>query len=186
MKVNNILDLTKEKMNHLVQHNQQYLKSIQAHKITRETLDGVKVNVYQSETPLHQLCRINVVDPQTLSVEPYEKSLLNPIESAIRHNKKDYFVRQNKNGLIYVSQPPLTEERRKKIVKEVQQQIEQAKINIRNKRIEAKKQLKNLEKQGTSEDEIKKAETTLEKITAQHIQSIDDAYKVKEKNLMTV
>lgn len=186
MEVKNLLQEASEKMAQICRHTDTQLKNIQAHKITRESLDGVKVSAYDSLTPLSQIARINVVDTQTLSVEPYEKSFSGAIESAISKQKKDHFVRQNKTGAIFVSLPALTGERRGKLVKEVQQQGEQAKINIRNKRSDAKNELKKLQKEGVSEDEIKKAEAELQKKTDEYTRQLEDICKTKEKNLMTV
>lgn len=186
MEVTHLLNEASVKMHQALQHIQEQLKGVQAHKITRESLATVRVNAYDRLTPLSQLARVNVVDSQTLSVEPYEKSLTTSIESAISKHKKDHFVRQNKTGAIFVSLPTLTQERRGKLVKEVQQQVEQGKVNIRNRRTDAKKELKALEKEGVSEDEIKKAEGELQKITDQLIRALEELSRSKEERLMTV
>ena len=186
MEVQILLQEASDKMAQICAHTDTQLKNIQAHKITRESLEGVKVNAYDNLTPLSQIARINVVDTQTLSVEPYDKSFSSAIESAISKQKKDHFIRQNKTGAIFVSLPALTGERRSKLVKEVQQQGEQAKINIRNKRSDIKNELKKLQKDGASEDDVKKAEATLQKTTDEYTKQIEEICKNKEKNLMTV
>lgn len=186
MEVTDLLQDISEKMQLIAQHIQHQLQSVQAHKITRESLGTVKVNAYDTLTPLSQLARINVVDTQTLSVEPYEKTLTAAVEHAIRQHKKDHFVRQNKTGAIFVTLPTLTEERRKKLVKEIQQHTEQAKVQIRQKRTDAKKDLKILQKEGLSEDEVKATETALQRVTDEYIATIDDLYAQKAKSLMQI
>lgn len=186
MEIKNLLKEASEKMAQICQHTEAQLKSIQVHKITSDSLGMIKVNYYDTPTPIYQVARINAMDAQTLAVEPFEKNLASTIENAIKHHKKDFSVRQNKTGGILVSLPHLTEERRSKLVKEVQQRAEQEKITIRNRRAEAKKELKNMQKAGSSEDEVKKAENELQKITDQYIQEIDNMCKAKEQSLMKV
>ena len=186
MEITELLQGIKGKMAKVSEHIQHQLNHIQAHKITQQSLDLVKVNAYESYVPISQVARVNIVDTQTLSIQPYEKHLIQAIENAVKTQRKDHFVRHNKTGTLFVSLPTLTEERRKKLVNEAQQQAEQAKIHIRNKRIEAKQALKKMHKEGTSEDKIRKAEEQLQKLTSQYIQGIEDLYQTKERSLMTV
>lgn len=186
MEIENILKEVSEKMAQICQHTREKFKTIQVHKITSDSLGMIKVNYYETATPIYQVARVSTMDTQTLLIDPFEKKMSTIIETAIKHNKKDFFVRQNKSGGILVSLPRLTEERRSKLVKELQKDAEHEKVTIRNKRSDIKKEFKTLQKGGTSEDEVKKGEEALQKITDQYIQEIDKMSKEKEKALMQV
>ena len=181
-----LVDTASEKMERIHHRTSKHLAAIQANKVNKESMADVKVNAYNSMTPLVQLAQISGMDAQTLSIEPYDKSLTIAIEHAIRKEKKDYFVRQGKTGNILATAPVLTQERRVKLAKEVQQYTEQAKVQIRQKRADMKKELKDLKKEGVAEDSIKKAESTLQKMTDTWIQAVEKIYSDKEKSLLTV
>ena len=172
-------------MAEIYQKTQEHLDRIQM-KISPKSVKDIKVNVYDNLVSIEKIARFNKVDAQTISVEPFDKAHAAAIEGAIIKNKQDFNVKRNATGSVHVTLPPLTEERRKRRAKEVRQQAEKEKISIRNQRTDAKKALKGLQQEGASEDEVKKAEERLQKITDQHVAEIERLCKDKEKSLLTI
>ncbi len=186
MEVHDRLKAAASKMEEIGAHAHAQLKTIQVHKITPESIGSLKVNQYNTLVPIFQVARVSPMGAQSLAVDPFDKSTLSVIEKTIREQPANYQLRSNNAGGIVVSLPPLTEERRMKYVKQVQKLAEQEKIQIRNERNEARKDLKRLQNDGVSEDEIKKAEDKLQKTTDKHVNEIDVMCKNKEKSLMQV
>lgn len=189
MKIEDILQETSHKMAKISQDTQHYLESIQVHKITPKSIEGVKVNVYDTMKSIKEVARCNSGgDPKTLLVEPFDRGQAAVIESALRkYHEADFNIKRSATGAIYVSLRPVTEERRKKLAKDVRQKAEERKILIRNKRIDAKKELKNLsQEEGSSEDELKKADAKLQKITEKYSSEIEKISKEKERSLLTI
>lgn len=168
-----ILDSTKESMNGSVAHLEKEFLNIRAGKASPQMLGGVFVDYYGSQTPLSQVANINVPDARTITVTPWEKSMLHPIEKAIMIANLGFNPMNNGDNII-ISVPPLTEERRRDLVKQAKAEAEDAKIGIRNARKDANTDIKKLEKEGTSEDVCKKAEEDVQKLTDAYIKKIEE------------
>jgi ribosome recycling factor len=180
-----ILDSTKESMNGSIAHLEKEFLNIRAGKATPQMLGGVFVDYYGSQTPLSQVANINVPDARTITVTPWEKNMLHPIEKAIMIANIGFNPMNNGDNII-ISVPPLTEERRRDLVKQAKSEAEDAKIGIRNARKDANTEIKKLEKDGTSEDICKKAEDDVQKLTDMYIKKIDEHLVVKEAEIMKV
>jgi ribosome recycling factor len=180
-----ILDSTKESMNGSVAHLEKEFLNIRAGKATPQMLGGVFVDYYGSQTPLSQVANINVPDARTITVTPWEKSMLHPIEKAIMIANLGFNPMNNGDNII-ISVPPLTEERRRDLVKQAKAEAEDAKIGIRNARKDANTEIKKLEKEGTSEDVCKKAEEDVQKLTDAYIKKIEEHLVIKEAEIMKV
>lgn len=148
-------------------------------------LGSVFVDYYGSQAPLSQIANVNSPDARTITVQPYEKSMLHPIEKAIMVANLG-FNPMNNGDVIIISVPPLTEERRKDLVKQAKHEAEEAKIGIRNHRKEANADIKKLEKDGTSEDLCKKAEDDVQKLTDNFIKKIEEHLVAKRAEIMKV
>lgn len=180
-----ILDTAKESMDKSIKHLENALSKIRAGKASPAMLDGVMVDYYGSQTPLNQVSNVNTPDARTISIQPWEKSMLEPIERAII-NANLGLNPQNNGELVMINVPPLTEERRKDLVKKVKAESEDAKVGIRNARKEANDEIKKLEKDGLSEDLSKDAEEEVQKLTNKFSEKVDNEVDRKEKDIMTV
>ena len=180
-----ILDSTKESMNGSVAHLEKEFLNIRAGKATPQMLGGVFVDYYGSQTPLSQVANINVPDARTITISPWEKSMLQPIEKAIMVANIGFNPMNNGENII-ISVPPLTEERRRDLVKQAKSEAEDAKIGVRNARKDANTEIKKLEKEGTSEDICKSAEEDVQKLTDAFIKKIDEHLAIKEAEIMKV
>jgi ribosome recycling factor len=180
-----ILDSTKESMNGSIAHLEKEFLNIRAGKASPQMLGGVFVDYYGSQTPLSQVANINVPDARTITVTPWEKSMLHPIEKAIMIANLGFNPMNNGDNII-ISVPPLTEERRRDLVKQAKAEAEDAKIGIRNARKDANTDIKKLEKDGTSEDVCKKAEEDVQKLTDAYIKKIEEHLVIKEAEIMKV
>jgi ribosome recycling factor len=177
-----VLEEAKEQMQAAMSHLEKAFAKIRAGKASPIMLSTVQVDYYGSMTPLSQVANVNTPDARTLSVQPWEKSMLQEIEKAIL-NANLGFNPMNNGDLIIISVPPLTEERRKDLVKQAKAESEDAKIGIRSARQEGNKELKKLE---ISEDVLKDAEAGVQELTNSFIAKIDDALKLKEAEIMKV
>jgi ribosome recycling factor len=177
-----ILDSTKESMEGAIEHLKKEFVNIRAGKANPSMLASVKVDYYGALTPLSQVANINTPDARTLSVQPWEKSMLQTIEKAIMVANLG-FNPMNNGEMIIINIPPLTEERRKDLVKQTKGEAEDAKVSIRNARQDANKELKKLD---ISEDLLKNTEVDVQGLTDEFIKKIDDLLVVKEKEIMTV
>ncbi|MCG2610118.1 ribosome recycling factor [Flavobacterium sp. SM15] len=180
-----ILDSTKESMNGSVAHLEKEFLNIRAGKASPQMLGGVYVDYYGSQTPLSQVANVNTPDARTITVTPWEKAMLQPIEKAIMIANLGFNPMNNGDNII-ISVPPLTEERRKDLVKQAKAEAEDAKISIRNARKDANNDIKKLEKEGTSEDICKTAEEDVQKLTDAFIKKIDEHLVIKEAEIMKV
>lgn len=162
------------------------IAKIRTGKATTALLDGVKVDYYGTMTPLKQVANVSVLDAHTLSITPWEKSLVGPIEKAIL--VADLGLNPSNDGTnLRVPIPMLNEERRKEMVKMIKKMGEDAKVAVRNVRRDGNEHLKKLEKdKKISEDELKQGETEIQKVTDDHIKKIDEIVKHKEKEVMEV
>lgn len=183
--INFIIDSAKESMNGSIAHLEKEFLNIRAGKASPKMLGGVFVDYYGSQTPISQVANINAADARTLTVTPWEKNMLQPIEKAIMIANLGLNPMNNGENII-INIPPLTEERRRDLVKQAKAEAEDAKIGIRNARKDANTDIKKEEKNGTSEDVCKKAEEDIQKLTDSYIKKIDELLAVKEAEIMKV
>ncbi len=173
------------KMQHAVTFLEETLSHIRAGKANIHILDGVKVEYYGSHVPLSQVASVNTPDAKTITVMPWEKPMLRTIEKAIMDS--DVGITPENNGeIIRLGIPPLTEERRKQLVKQSKQEAENAKISVRNARRDAVEAIKKAVKEGVSEDLGKDSEATIQKVHDRYVKKVDDVFGLKEKEIMTV
>jgi ribosome recycling factor len=161
------------------------LSKIRAGKASPSILDGVNVDYYGTPTPISQIANVQVLDARTISIQPWEKNMLPLIERAIM-GANIGITPQNDGVNIRLFTPPLTEERRKEMVKKAGGEGEQSKIAIRNIRRDRIEQVKKLQKDGTSEDICKGAEDEIQSLTDKHIGLVEKQLEAKEKEIMTV
>ena len=180
--LNLIMEMAEEAMNNALEHLDKSFINIRAGKANPVMLSTVKVDYYGSQTLLSQVANINTPDGQTLSVQPWEKTLIPEIEKAILVANLGFNPMNNGESII-ISIPPLTEERRLELVKLAKAEAEHAKVGVRSARKEANAELKKIE---LSEDELKNAEVDVQEATDKFIALIDDRYQIKEKEIMTV
>ncbi|KAB1063431.1 ribosome recycling factor [Salibacter halophilus] len=180
-----IFDQTKESMGESIDHLIAELAKIRAGRANPSMLDGVKVEYYGSLTPLNQVSNVNTPDGRTISVQPWEKGMLQEIEKAIM-NANLGLNPQNNGELIMINIPPLSEERRQQLVKQAKAEGEKSKVSLRNARKEAMDELKKLKSDGAPEDVIKDAEDDVQKITDEHTAKIDKYIEDKEADILKV
>ena len=172
-------------MKKVMAHLQGQLLTIRAGKATTSMLNGVKIDYYGTLSPLEQVASLSTPDARTIAVQPWEKNLLPVIEKAIMSANLG-FNPQNNGEIIRVPIPPLTEARRKELVKQVKGEGENAKAALRNARREANDTLKKLQKEGLAEDVVKVAMDQVQKITDSFNERVDGETAAKEKEIMTV
>jgi ribosome recycling factor len=148
-------------------------------------LDGIMVAYYGAPTPLQQVASVTTPDARTLSIKPWERNLIGEIERSIINSDLG-LAPQNNGEIIILTIPPMTEERRKNLVKQSKNECESGKISIRTVRKDTNDELKKLQKEGASEDEIKRAEDLVQKLTDQYSSKIDELFNKKENEIMTV
>ncbi|MBU3010827.1 ribosome recycling factor [Polaribacter vadi] len=177
-----ILDSAKEAMNNAIEHLEKELRSIRAGKATPAMLSTVMVDYYGSQTPLGQVANVNTPDARTLSIQPWEKNMLQPIEKAIQIANLGLNP-MNNGDVIMINVPPLTEERRIGLTKQAKAEAEHAKVGVRNARKDANNDIK---KTDISDDMKKNAEADVQELTNTFTKNIEDILVVKEKEIMTV
>ena len=177
-----IIEATKESMDGSMSHLERAFINIRAGKASPVMLANVKVDYYGSATPLLQVANVNTSDARTITVQPWEKSLLQEIEKAIM-NANLGFNPMNNGETIIINVPALTEERRKELVKQAKAEAEDAKVSVRNARQEANKEIRDLE---VSEDLTKNAETDIQDLTNTYSKKIEDILNAKEIEIMKV
>lgn len=185
LKIKASLDEAREHMEKAVLHVETELQKIRAGKASPQMLEGIQVDYYGTMTPLSQVANVNTTDARTIVVQPWEKSLIPVIEKAITDANLGLNP-QNDGQLIRLNVPPLTEERRKDLVKKVKAEAEHGRISIRNIRKDINEKLKKLKNDGVPEDELKVGEAEVQKLTDSYILKIDKHIEVKEKDIMTV
>jgi ribosome recycling factor len=183
--INLYIETMKDEMQNAFLYLEKELDKIRAGKANVKMLDTVKADYYGTPTPLSQIASLSTPDPKQILIQPWEKNMIGPIEKAILAANLG-FNPQNNGEVVRVIVPALTEERRKDLVKKVKQESEQAKISIRNIRRKTNDEVKKLKDNGVSEDEIKKAEGTIQKSTDEFIAKVDQFYTFKEKEIMTI
>jgi ribosome recycling factor len=180
-----IMDDTESSMSKAIKHLESELTKIRAGKANPQILDGITVDYYGSLTPLAQVANVSVVDARTLTIQPWEKNMLQPIERAII-NSNIGLNPQNDGLIIRLFLPPLTEERRKEFVKRANGEGESSKVSIRNIRRDAIEMIKKLQKDGLSEDAAKDAEKDIQGITDKYVAQIEKHLATKEKEIMAI
>lgn len=183
--VSHIVVSAEENMKKAISHLETELIKVRAGKAHPQILDGIVVDYYGSPTPIGQVGNINVMDARTLSIQPWEKNMLQPIERAIIAANIGINP-QNDGSQIRLFLPPLTEERRRELVKKCQVEGEHSRVAIRNIRRDAIEHIKRLQKNGLSEDIAKDAETNVQNITDRFITTVDKHLTSKEKEIMSV
>ena len=183
--VKTCLDNAQEKMDMAIMYLEEALAHIRAGKASARLLDGIRVDSYGSMVPISNVAAITTPDARSIVIKPWDKSMFRVIEKAIIDS--DLGIMPENNGeMIRIGIPPLTEERRKDLVKDVKKKGEAAKVAVRNIRRDANDAFKKLAKQDVSEDEIKELEEKIQKSTDKYIKEVDAAVDAKSKEIMTV
>lgn len=183
--LNFLWDAAVEGMDRAIGHLERELQKLRAGKANPQMLDSVKVDYYGTMTKLSQISNINTPDPRSIVIQPWEKNMLGPIEKAIMAANLG-FNPQNDGILIRVIVPPLTEERRRDLVKKSKEEAENSKVGIRSARREAIDDAKKLQKEGVSEDLVKKFESDIQELTNKYIAKVDKLFEAKEADIMTI
>jgi len=175
-----------ERMTRTIEVLKKDFSSIRTGRASLSLLDGILVNYFDTQTPLQQLATLSIPESRQITIQPWDQKIIPDIEKAIL--KSDLGLTPSNNGkIIRIVIPPLTEERRKQLVKAVKKKAEEAKVAVRNIRRDVNDELKKLEKEKTlSEDEAKKFHDEVQKITDTYIAKVDDVLKHKEKEIMEV
>ena len=177
-----ILDTTKESMDGAMSHLEKAFVKIRAGKASPAMLSTVMVEYYGSQTPLSQVANINTPDARTISVQPWEKAMIPEIEKAIMNSNLGFNPMNNGESVI-INVPPLTEERRRDLVKQAKGEAEDARVSIRNARQDANKELKKMD---ISEDLLSNAEIDVQELTDDYIQKVENVLQLKEVEIMKV
>mgnify|MGYP003624149980 CR=1 FL=1 len=178
-----ILDTANEAMDNAIKHLEKQLVNIRAGKASPAMLGSVMVDYYGSQTPLSQVSNVNTPDGRTITVQPWEKSMLQEIERGIMFANLGFNPMNNGESII-INVPPLTEERRRDLVKQAKAEAEDAKIGVRSARKDANNDIKKSD--DISEDLKKNAEIDIQQMTDKYVKKIDDILEFKEKEIMTV
>jgi ribosome recycling factor len=180
-----ILDNAKEQMEKALSHLETELIKVRAGKASPTLLEGIYIDYYGARTPLSQCANVNTADARTLIIQPWDKSVLTPIEKAIQAANLGLNP-QNDGIIIRILVPALTEERRKDLVKKAKSEGEHAKVSLRTVRKEANEELKKLQKDGTPEDEVKEGEEKVQQLTDLFVTKCDKHLEIKEKEILTI
>ncbi|WP_308993122.1 ribosome recycling factor [Mariniflexile litorale] len=178
-----ILDSTNEAMHNAIKHLEKQFVNIRAGKASPAMLGSVMVNYYGAQTPLSQVANVNTPDGRTITVQPWEKKMLQEIEKGIQIANLG-FNPMNNGDIIIINVPPLTEERRRDLAKQAKAEAEDAKIGVRSARKEANNDIKKLD--DVSEDLKKNAEVDVQHLTDKYVKKIDDLFEAKDREIMTV
>ena len=180
-----VMDISEDGMRKAISHLETELVKIRAGRATPQMFDGLVVDYYGSSTPISQVGNISVADARTITIQPWEKNMLQPIERAIIAANLGV-TPQNDGAIIRIFLPALTEERRKDLVKKVNAEGEQSKVSIRSVRRDTIEEIKKLQKNGLSEDEGKDAGKEVQQMTDKYIALMDKHLAAKEKEIMAV
>lgn len=183
--ISSIIEVADDHMKKAINHLEAELVKIRAGKANPQMLDSLVVDYYGSPTPINQVANVSVMDARTLTIQPWEKNMLQPIERSIIAANIGV-TPQNDGAIIRLSLPPLTEERRKELVKKCQGEGEHSKVAIRNIRRDAIEHIKKLEKGGLSEDAAKDAESEVQTATDKYTGEVEKHLEAKEKEIMSV
>ena len=185
METKTILADASARMQKAVDFLEETLSNIRAGKASVNVLNGVFVDYYGSQTPVSGVASVTVPDAKTILIQPWDKNMIRTIEKAILDSNIG-LTPSNNGESIRLSMPPLTEERRKDLVKQSKGEAENARISLRNARRDAVEAFKKAEKEGMPEDERKDGEVQVQKLIDQFSKMIDAAFEKKEKEIMTV
>ncbi len=174
-----------EAMENAIAHLEREFQKIRAGKASPDMLDDVKIDYYGVMTPLNQAANINTPDARLIVVQPFDKNMLPVMEKAIMAANLGFNPR-NDGEVLRIQVPALTEERRKMLVKQAKNEAENSKVAIRNIRRSANDDAKTLKKDGIPEDEVKKLEEEIQKLTDKFIKKVDELFEAKEKDMMAV
>lgn len=184
--IQDINNEAKEKMGKTINSLNNELKKVRTGRASLNIFDDIRVDYYGTLTPLNQMATLAVPESRLITIQPWDVSVLKDIEKAILKSNLG-LTPSNDGKIIRITIPPLTEERRKEIVKQVNKVCEDYRVAVRNIRRDANDMLKELKKEGdASEDDIFKAQDTIQKFTDDHIQMIDDTFKAKEKEILEI
>lgn len=183
--LNFYIESAQEGMDAAISHLEKELSQIRAGKATPALVENIKIDYYGVQTPLSNAANISTPDAKTIFIQPWDKSILEVIEKTIQ-NANLGFNPANNGEVIRIIVPPLTEERRKQLVKQIKTLGENAKVSVRGQRRDAIEEFKKLKKEGLSEDEAKTAEQNVHKVHEDYIKKIDDIIEAKEKDIMTI
>lgn len=179
------LEDAKDTMEKALKHLAIELTKIRAGKASPDMLNGIQVEYYGAMTPLNQVASVNTPDARTIAIKPFERKTIGDVEKAIRNSNLG-LAPMNDGEMIRLSIPPLTEERRRDLVKKVKQEVEVAKVNIRNIRKDTNEDIRKLTKEGVSEDAVKQGEERVQKLTDSFIARVDEVFAAKEKDILSV
>ncbi len=185
MEVKDYLNPAEEKMELAVDYLDETLARIRAGKANAKILDGIRVEYYGSLVPLSNVANVSVPDARTIAITPWEKAMFKEIEKAIINSELG-ITPENNGEIIRLTIPPLTEDRRKALVKQCKGEAENAKVSVRNARRDAIEGLKKAIKNGMSEDVSKDGEASVQKLHDKYLKRIDDLFAAKEKEILTV
>jgi ribosome recycling factor len=183
--ISSIISVAEDHMKKTISHLEAELVKIRAGKANPQMLDGLVVDYYGSHVPINQVANVSVMDARTLTIQPWEKNMVQPIERAIIAANIGV-TPQGDGVMIRLSLPPLTEERRKELVKKCLVEGEHSKVTIRNIRRDAIEHIKKLQKNGLSEDAAKDAEDEVQEVTNKFIVMVEKHLVLKEKEIMSV
>lgn len=185
MDTKTIISEATERMLRTVDHLDEELLNIRAGKASTNVLNSVFVDYYGSQSPVSGVASVNVPDARTILIQPWDKNMIRPIEKAILDSNIG-LTPSNNGETIRLTIPPLTEERRKELVKQVKGVGENARISLRNARRDAVEAFKKAQKDGMPEDEAKDGETQAQKLLEKYSKKLDELMAAKEKEIMTV
>jgi ribosome recycling factor len=180
-----VFEMTQERMEKTIEHLDNELIRIRAGKANVHILDGIMVEYYGTPTPLNQVSNISTPDAKTIMIQPWEKTMIDPIEKALMTSNVG-ITPVNNGEVIRLMIPQLTEERRRELVKQVKNEGENARVSIRNSRRDANDEYKQMQKDGLSEDEAKDAEGEIQKLTDEFTEKVEKIVNAKEEDIMTI
>ena len=185
VKAKELVAAAKEKMQKTIDYLESELSLVRAGKANPAVFHNVMIDYYGTPTPLPQVSSITTPDAKTILIQPWDKSMIAPIEKAIMAANLG-FTPQNNGEQVRINVPALTEERRKDLVKQIKAEGEQARISVRTARRDGVEQVKKLQKEGLPEDVVKDTEAELQKLTDNYNKKVDELLEKKEKDIMTV
>lgn len=185
MTVKDLINQLKEQLEKNLSHTHHEFGRIRAGKASPAMLESVMVEYYGAPTPLNQVANVNTPDARTIAIQPWDKTLIRPIETAIINSNLG-FAPQNDGEMIRINVPPLTEERRKDLVKMAKGESENSKVGIRNIRKDFMEKVKTMQKDGLSEDEARGTEEEIQRQIDAYIKKTEEVLAAKEKEIMTV